>query len=69
MGGLDLCIGRMDNHEHRLKDLDKKEGEFFTGQDYSNPRKKDYEKVASYKCFLDKDKEPRMPWHDLAIQV
>lgn len=31
MGGLDLCIGRMDNNKHSLKDLDSNEFEYFTG--------------------------------------
>jgi phosphatidylserine/phosphatidylglycerophosphate/cardiolipin synthase-like enzyme len=44
IGGLDLCWGRYDSQVHRLTDYPA-EGhpdEIFPGQDYSNPRVKDF---------------------------
>jgi phospholipase D1/2 len=44
IGGLDLCFGRYDSHQHSLSDYypHRPEQENFPGQDYSNPRKKDF---------------------------
>ena len=44
IGGLDLCYGRWDTHEHKLNDLqgDHLLYEMVPGQDYSNPRVKDF---------------------------
>ncbi|CAJ0748142.1 3338_t:CDS:2, partial [Entrophospora sp. SA101] len=38
------------------------------GQDYSNPRVKDFQNVVDFEAELvDKSKVPRMPWHDVSI--
>lgn len=46
VGGLDLCFGRYDTHAHRLTDFDvnydRVNDQFWPGQDYSNPRVKDF---------------------------
>ncbi|CAG8468958.1 364_t:CDS:10 [Diversispora eburnea] len=70
IGGLDLCFGRYDTHEHELSDLDKdKKFVIWPGQDYSNPRIKDFADVAKNALIdnIERDKFPRMPWHDIAI--
>ncbi|KAG2183771.1 hypothetical protein INT43_006782 [Umbelopsis isabellina] len=70
IGGLDLCFGRYDTHSHRLADYPAKghDKEIFPGQDYSNPRVKDFANVAQYNlCLIDKKVIPRMPWHDVAL--
>ena len=35
------------------------------GQDYSNPRIKDFVKVAENRSLIDRSEIPRMPWHDV----
>lgn len=44
IGGLDLCFGRYDTHSHSLSDYPAEghDREVFPGQDYSNPRVKDF---------------------------
>eukprot|EP00826_Nyctotherus_ovalis_P026694 TRINITY_DN2082_c0_g1_i22.p1 TRINITY_DN2082_c0_g1~~TRINITY_DN2082_c0_g1_i22.p1 ORF type:complete len:550 (-),score=135.98 TRINITY_DN2082_c0_g1_i22:848-2497(-) len=71
MGGIDLCFGRMDTHEHPLTDLPNAKGEvFFPGQDYNNVRIADFIKVEDPElCLLDRDSQPRMPWHDVAVML
>ncbi|CAO3693385.1 hypothetical protein G6F70_003782 [Rhizopus microsporus] len=70
VGGLDLCWGRYDTHAHRITDYPA-EGhthEIFPGQDYSNPRVKDFMNVAQFKLTLvDRNVTPRMPWHDMTV--
>ncbi|RCI04831.1 Phospholipase D1, partial [Rhizopus stolonifer] len=70
LGGLDLCWGRYDSHKHRITDYPA-EGhtdQVFPGQDYSNPRVKDFVNVAQYDLTLvDKNISPRMPWHDMTV--
>ncbi|KAI8369196.1 hypothetical protein EDC96DRAFT_504222 [Choanephora cucurbitarum] len=67
VGGLDLCFGRYDTTEHALMDYPANNiKEVFPGQDYSNPRIKDFEKVSQYdRELVDKQYTPRMPWHDV----
>ncbi|KAI8081741.1 uncharacterized protein BX664DRAFT_268261, partial [Halteromyces radiatus] len=68
IGGLDLCFGRYDTHAHDLTDYSSGGEclEIFPGQDYSNPRIKDFIKVSQYnKEVIDKQTAPRMPWHDI----
>ncbi|KAI8339947.1 hypothetical protein BC941DRAFT_511341 [Chlamydoabsidia padenii] len=70
IGGLDLCFGRYDSHQHSLSDCysNQHEHEIFPGQDYSNPRKKDFVNVAQYDLTLvDRTEVPRMPWHDVTL--
>ncbi|CAG8498943.1 7241_t:CDS:10, partial [Ambispora leptoticha] len=69
IGGLDLCFGRYDTHTHQLADHHPdKNFHIWPGQDYSNPRIKDFDKVAEWaRILVDKSKVPRMPWHDVSV--
>ncbi|KAI9280408.1 hypothetical protein BY458DRAFT_500604 [Sporodiniella umbellata] len=70
IGGLDLCWGRYDTHAHRITDhpAEGHTAEIFPGQDYSNPRVKDFMNVADYNLTLvDRQITPRMPWHDMTV--
>ncbi|EGR28742.1 phospholipase d1, putative [Ichthyophthirius multifiliis] len=72
MGGLDICYGRMDNSNHFLYDYHEINGKnsFWPGIDYCNSRMKDFQDVKIYnKPEIDKSKDHRMPWHDVAIKV
>ncbi|KAK6359005.1 Phospholipase D1 [Orbilia brochopaga] len=81
LGGLDLCFGRWDTPQHALVD-DKFTGfdetgpkdpdryQLWPGKDYSNPRVEDfYELNKPYDDMYDRQKIPRMPWHDISMQV
>ncbi|KAG0029587.1 Phospholipase D1 [Podila clonocystis] len=71
LGGLDLCFGRWDTAEHTLIDL--KEGELgprWPGQDYSNPRIKDFCDLSKPDMdSIERAENPRMPWHDVGLQI
>ncbi|CAO3590630.1 unnamed protein product [Absidia cylindrospora] len=72
LGGLDLCYGRYDAHDHSVIDApaDGIEHEMFPGQDYSNPRVKDFANVINYdQTLVDRKITARMPWHDMSIGV
>ena len=53
IGGLDLCFGRYDTHTHQLVDYHPtgRQPTIWPGQDYSNPRIKDFAN-GSLKKFL-----------------
>ncbi|KAK3808693.1 MAG: hypothetical protein J3Q66DRAFT_392165 [Benniella sp.] len=71
VGGLDLCFGRWDTAEHTLVDTpdDKLEARW-PGQDYSNPRIKDFVDLSKPdNDNLDRSDNPRMPWHDVGLQI
>ncbi|CAI5741264.1 unnamed protein product [Hyaloperonospora brassicae] len=64
VGGLDLCFGRWDTHDHELFDEPGKPTNF-VGKDYSNPRVKDFIEVdRPEEDMIDRNTVPRMPWHD-----
>jgi phospholipase D1/2 len=68
LGGLDLCYGRFDTSEHRLVDNGKVP--CWNGIDYSNSRVADFTDVANWnRDSIDRFTTPRMPWHDIAMQV
>lgn len=81
-GGVDLCFGRWDTPQHRVMD-DKRTGlepgdfprdadncQLWPGKDYSNPRVQDFFKLDDpYGEMYDRTKTPRMPWHDIGMQV
>ena len=82
LGGIDLCFGRWDNPQHPLADdrptgmedgdspRDADNTQLFPGKDYSNPRVLDFFKLNEpYEEMYDRSKVPRMPWHDVAMQV
>lgn len=72
IGGLDLCFGRWDNHQHQLSDLHP-EGiheEIWPGQDFNNNRIMDFQNVDDWRQNeLSKADYGRMPWHDVAMGV
>lgn len=82
IGGIDLCFGRWDTPQHPVVD-DKPTGfepsdgpkdaehcQLFPGKDYSNPRKHDFFRLNEpYEEMYDRSRVPRMPWHDVAMQV
>jgi phospholipase D1/2 len=81
-GGVDLCFGRWDAPDHRIAD-DKltgfEDGDFprdsdhcqlWPGKDYSNPRVQDFYSLDKpYEEMYDRTKVPRMPWHDVGMQM
>lgn len=71
MGGLDLCYGRFDLDNYPLAEPDPdKKVVYFPGQDYSNVRKRDFVDVNDFnRTLISKDKDPRMPWRDIAIKL
>ena len=68
VGGLDLCWGRWDTHDHPIfEEKNDKDEYYFPGIDYSNARIRDFDKVEKYleeSCKREKY-EIRMPWHDV----
>ncbi|KAK6434865.1 Phospholipase D1, partial [Oleoguttula sp. CCFEE 5521] len=83
VGGVDLCFGRWDDPCHSLTD-DKLTGfelehdvprdgqhcQIWPGKDYSNPRVQDFYALdRPYEEMYDRTKVPRMPWHDIAMQI
>jgi phospholipase D1/2 len=82
VGGIDLCFGRWDTPQHSVVD-DKPTGfeqsdlpkdadhcQLWPGKDYSNPRVQDFYKLSEpYAEMYDRSKTPRMPWHDISMQV
>lgn len=72
IGGLDLCFGRWDNHQHPLADVHPAgvATEIWPGQDFNNNRVMDFQKVEDWKANeLSKAEYGRMPWHDVAMGV
>ncbi|KAF2186349.1 phospholipase D1 [Zopfia rhizophila CBS 207.26] len=81
-GGVDLCFGRWDTPQHSVVD-DKLTGfelndapkdadhcQLWPGKDYSNPRVQDFYALDKpYEEMYDRTKVPRMPWHDIAMQI
>ncbi|KAK7048243.1 NUC071 domain-containing protein [Favolaschia claudopus] len=73
MGGLDLCFGRWDTPQHVIiddVDPDSDQSEIWPGKDYNNPRLSDFHTLNKPdEDMHDRQKEPRMPWHDVGMQV
>ncbi|KAF8635992.1 hypothetical protein AX15_000154 [Amanita polypyramis BW_CC] len=71
MGGLDLCFGRWDTPQHALTDDGHTpNGYIWPGKDYSNPRTRDfYDLHKPFEDMYDRGRTPRMPWHDVGLQV
>ncbi|PIN10122.1 Phospholipase D1 [Handroanthus impetiginosus] len=67
IGGLDLCFGRYDTIEHRVGDFPPF---LWPGKDYYNPRESEPNSWEdALKDELDREKYPRMPWHDVHCAV
>ena len=83
VGGVDLCFGRWDDPCHGLTDdkltgfelghdgpRDSEHCQVWPGKDYSNPRVQDFYALdRPYEEMYDRTKVPRMPWHDIAMQI
>jgi phospholipase D1/2 len=77
IGGIDLCFGRWDTPTHVLVDernakLGKnvENPQIWHGKDYSNPRILDFHTLDKpEEDNMDRHKIPRMPWHDISIQL
>ncbi|KAF9438762.1 hypothetical protein BGZ76_005068 [Entomortierella beljakovae] len=71
IGGLDMCFGRYDSRTHQLSDYHPSgSGTVWPGQDYSNPRIKDFTNVKDYdNDLIERKLLGRMPWHDVSIGV
>lgn len=82
VGGIDLCFGRWDTPQHSVVD-DKLTGlelsdapkdadhcQLWPGKDYSNPRVRDFYALDKpYEEMYNRSEIPRMPWHDISMQV
>ena len=82
VGGIDLCFGRWDTPQHSLRDdrptgfeenvlgKDPDNFQLWPGKDYSNPRVQDFYALDKpYEEMYDRAKVPRMPWHDISMQL
>ena len=70
MGGLDLCFGRWDTHQHAISDVHPSNVNetVFPGQDYNNSRVLDFENVTEWeKNQLDRMTMSRMGWSDISV--
>lgn len=68
IGGLDMCFGRWDMHQHSLSDVHPENisEEIWPGQDFNNNRVMDFQNVQDWKANeLSKAEYGRMPWHDV----
>lgn len=68
MGGLDICFGRWDIPEHPIWNKD----DNWNGGDYTNERMRAFTPGTTHKFTespMDRTYEPRMPWHDIGLQV
>ncbi|KAJ7760900.1 phospholipase D/nuclease [Mycena maculata] len=72
IGGLDLCFGRWDTHNHPLADVHPTNFELtlFPGQGYNNARIMDFKNVWEYSSnTLSPLESARMPWHDVHMTL
>ncbi|EEH20371.2 hypothetical protein PABG_02630 [Paracoccidioides brasiliensis Pb03] len=72
MGGLDLCYGRWDTHQHALSDVHPNDirETVFPGQDYNNARVLDFNDVVNWENNkLDRKSNSRMGWSDISVSL
>ncbi|KAL1842573.1 hypothetical protein VTJ49DRAFT_4856 [Mycothermus thermophilus] len=72
IGGMDLCFGRWDIHQHPLSDMhpENVHNEVWPGQDFNNNRVMDFKNVDDWKQNeLNKEESGRMPWHDVSVSI
>ncbi|KAF9027624.1 phospholipase D/nuclease [Hymenopellis radicata] len=72
IGGLDLCFGRWDTHNHPLADVHPMDFSrtLFAGQDYNNARIQDFKEVKDFASnTLSRLESARMPWHDVHMSL
>ncbi|KAJ5538976.1 hypothetical protein N7513_007308 [Penicillium frequentans] len=70
IGGIDLCFGRWDSHQHPLADVHPAglKDDIFPGQEFNNNRIMDFQSVQDWQNNeLSKTEYGRMPWHDVAM--
>ncbi|KAJ5885865.1 hypothetical protein N7504_011701 [Penicillium tannophilum] len=70
IGGIDLCFGRWDAHQHPLADVHPAglKDDIFPGQEFNNNRIMDFQSVQDWQNNeLSKTEYGRMPWHDVAM--
>ncbi|PLB46136.1 putative phospholipase PldA [Aspergillus steynii IBT 23096] len=70
IGGIDLCFGRWDAHQHPLADVHPSnlKDEIFPGQEFNNNRIMDFQSVGDWQSNeVSKAEYGRMPWHDVAM--
>lgn len=70
IGGIDLCFGRWDAHQHPLADAHPSNfrNDIFPGQEFNNNRIMDFQSVDQWQNNeLSKAEYGRMPWHDVAM--
>ena len=71
VGGLDLCWGRYDLHDHPIIEMPNSEKKYyFPFIDYSNARICDFTNVDNYlKESVPREECIRMPWHDVHTRL
>ncbi|KAJ5098105.1 hypothetical protein N7532_005106 [Penicillium argentinense] len=72
MGGLDLCFGRWDTHQHAISDLHPSDlnETVFPGQDYNNSRVLDFHDVVHWENNqLERKAMSRMGWSDISLSL
>lgn len=72
MGGLDMCFGRWDTHQHTIADAHPTDLNeiVFPGQDYNNARVLDFHDVVQWeRNQLDRRITPRMGWSDISVSL
>lgn len=72
MGGLDMCFGRWDTHQHAIADVHPTNLDdiVFPGQDYNNSRVLDFHDVVHWeKNQLDRKRTSRMGWSDISVSL
>ncbi|KZT60114.1 phospholipase D [Calocera cornea HHB12733] len=75
MGGFDLCFGRWDTSQHIMIDQGEPGGhgenaQVWPGKDYNNGRVADFFALNKpLEDMHDRSKVPRMPWHDVGVQM
>ncbi|KAJ5894676.1 Phospholipase D/Transphosphatidylase [Penicillium taxi] len=72
MGGLDLCYGRWDTHQHSISDEHPSDASeiVFPGQDYNNSRVLDFQDLANWQNNkLDRKEISRMGWSDISVSL
>ncbi|KLJ11856.1 phospholipase D [Blastomyces silverae] len=72
MGGLDLCYGRWDTHQHAISDVHPNDisETVFPGQDYNNSRVLDFDDVLHWQNNkLDRKSNSRMGWADISVSL
>jgi phospholipase D1/2 len=66
LGGIDLTYWRFDNRKYQILDIDEKT---WPGKDYGNLFLHAEVNGPWMPGVIKRDEEPRMPWHDISLQV